>query len=171
VGAGLRDERKRRVVTLCVRRVLPPHTIAAHDRRTFQFTNALGVLNSHCCLSRILLLDLRIFFLLHDLNTNRTNERTHAQFFQCLNNSASIRFVSDLVSVNPINSTTYFDPCDCISPIITQNSKQTPYISPLSDSVPSQLKKPQTLPALLPLVGYDEADENQKKETLNDLFM
>ena len=37
----LRDEGNQRVVTLCVRRVLPPHTIAALFRRTFQFTNAL----------------------------------------------------------------------------------------------------------------------------------
>ena len=60
--------------------------------------------------------------------TERTNETMN--LFQRLNNLASIRFVSDLVSVDPIISTTFLDLFDCISPITTQKRQQTPYISP-----------------------------------------
>ena len=47
-GGNLGRKETSRVVTLCVRRQNPPHTIAALSRRTFQFTNALHHLQSRC---------------------------------------------------------------------------------------------------------------------------
>ena len=82
--------------------------------------------------------------------------------FKRLKTPDSIRFVPKLVSVDSINSTTYLDLCDCISPIITQKRQQMPYISPPC-SIPFLLnsknhsKSPCALPA-----GQIEVDENQK---------
>ena len=94
----------------------------------------------------------------------------HNQFFQRPNNLASIRFVSSLVSVNPINSTTYFDPCDCISPIITQESQQMPYIFCLCVRF-RFFSTQETTVSLRSSRWAGRSRWDPKKRTLNDLFM
>ena len=117
-----------------------------------------GVLNSHGCLSKYLLSDLNI---LHD-NTNRTNERTHAQSIFSTPQQPSLYSIclQPRICQSHQLHNLFWSMRLHFSYHHTRKPTNALYILPVSDSVSFQLKKPQSLCALP--AGRVEADGTQK---------